>query len=160
MADSNTEDVMVGLEELMRNQFYTYLKEVAARYNDGVILEPLVDITWEEHENFEGLSLPSCMILAQEEADPTLKDQMLDVTVFIVLGIFDSSARAASKKIFRYGRALKAMFRPNNNRTLSQRIVSSKVVRIRWSPPFSGPRDNDYSRAFEAEVVCRVHQNQ
>jgi hypothetical protein len=155
---ATTEDVVQGIAELLETQYSDFLAEVEALYTDGVELKPLLAVEWEEFEDAIGLALPGAMILAQEETDDSLKDQIFESRVLVIIAVYDTQRRNVTKKIFRYGKALRRLVRPVRNRGLLGRVISAKVRQIRWSPTYMGPQENLYTRAFEAELVIRLQR--
>jgi hypothetical protein len=155
---SNTEEAVQGLEELFLTDYPTYLRAVELEFTDGVELESIREVTWEEYDDGVGLQLPVVMIVPEDESDPSLRDILYDCRVTVIFMFADSSKRNVTKKMFRYAKALRRMLKPSNNRSLRGKVNSAKVSTIRWLPTGRGigDMDNLFARGFEADLVLRI----
>lgn len=155
---ANSEEGVAGLEQILREDYPTFLRQVQADYTDGVELENLNEITWEEYDDGVGLQLPGVMLVAEDENDPSLRDLLYDCRITAIFMFADSSKRNVTKKMFRYAKALRRMFRPTNNRSLRGKVNSAKVGTIRWLPTGRGEGDTSglFARGFEADLVLRL----
>jgi hypothetical protein len=156
---ANSEQAVEGLEQLLLNEYPFYLRQVELEHTDGVELESIREVTWEEYEDGVGLQLPGVMIIAENEVDTALRDILFDCRVTCIFMLQDTNKRNVTKKMFRYGKALRRMFRPANNRSLRGRVNSAKVVEIRWLPTGRGTsadRATFFARGFEADLVLRL----
>ena len=124
---ATTENALDGLQEILELDFPTYLREVELEFTDGIELHNLTEISWEEYEDGVGLQLPGAMLIAEDETDAVLRDQIFECRITMVFALADSNKRNVTKKKFRYGRALRRMFRPAKNRSLRGRVISVKV---------------------------------
>ncbi len=154
---ATTEDAIEGLEIVLLEDFPVFLREVERSYTDGVELENLRAVIWEEYDDQIGLPMPGVMLLATDEVDESLRDQVIVSHITAVFGFADSNKRNLTKKMFRYGRALRRMLRPSANRSLRGRVISAKVGAIRWLPTGRN-RSNLYARGFEADLECRLQR--
>jgi hypothetical protein len=113
---------------------------------------------WEEHEDGKGLNIPAVMIIAEEETDPSLRDLLYDCRVTVIFIFADTDQRNVTKKMFRYGKALRRMLKPHNNRSLRGKVNSAKVSTIRWLPTGRGGSATEqlFARGFEADIVLRL----
>lgn len=155
---ANSEEAVQGLEEILTQEYPTYLRQVEVQYTDGVELESLREITWEEYEDGVSLQLPCAMVIAEDESDPSLRDLLYDCRITVIFMFADSNKRNVTKKMFRYAKALRRMLRPNNNRSLRGKVNSAKVSTIRWLPTGRGTGDTSalFARGFEADLVLRL----
>jgi hypothetical protein len=151
---ANSEDALVGLQLILEQDFPVYLHQIELQNTDGVILENLKQIEWEEYEDAKGLQLPAAMLIAETEADPSLRDILFDCNVTVRIVVADTDKRNLTKKMFRYAKALRRMLKPAANRSLRGKVNSAKVGTIRWVSV--GPRDNLFSGGFDASLVIRV----
>jgi hypothetical protein len=155
---ANTENAIEGLEEILLSDYPTFLRQVELEYKDGVELENLREISWEEYDDGLGLRLPGVMLVPEDETDPTLRDILYDCRITAIFMFADTNKRNVTKKMFRHAKALRRLFRPTNNRSLRGRVISVKVAAIRWLPTGRGTSDtaNLYARGFEADLVLRI----
>lgn len=155
---ANTETAMEGLEQLFLEDYPTFLRQVELEFTDGVELENIREVSWEEYDDGTGLQLPGVMLVPEDETDPVLRDQLFDCRITAIFMFADSNKRNVTKKMFRYGKALRRMVRPTPNRSLRGRVTSVKVNAIRWLPTGRGTSDsgNLYARGFEADLVLRL----
>jgi hypothetical protein len=155
---ANTEEAIAGLEQILLEDYPAFLRQVQQQYTDGVELENLHEISWEEYDDGVGLQLPGVMIIAEDESDPSLRDLLYDCRVTAIFMFADTNKRNVTKKMFRYGKALRRMFRPSNNRSLRGKVNSAKVGAIRWLPTGRGTGDTSglFARGFEADIVLRL----
>lgn len=155
---ANTEDALEGLTQILTDDYPTFLRQVEVQYTDGVELESIREISWEEYEDGNGLQLPGVMLIPEDEADPLLRDLLYDVRITAIFMFADGDKRNVTKKMFRYGKALRRMLRPSNNRSLRGKVNSAKVGAIRWLPTGRGTSDTTalFARGFEADLVIRV----
>jgi hypothetical protein len=152
------EEALIGLHEIFEQDFPKYLREVELEYTDGVELENLRDIVWEEYEDGVGMQVPGLMMIADEETDPSLRDILFDARLTCIFLVQDTNKRNVTKKMFRYAKALRRMLKPTANRSLRGKVNSAKVVTIRYLPTGRGGSDTDaiYARGFEADLVLRL----
>jgi hypothetical protein len=148
---------MIGVQELLEQDYPAFLRVVEREFTDGVPLENLRQIEWEEFES--EIQTPGVLLLAEDEVDTTLRDLLYDCRITAVFLLADTNKRNVTKKMFRYGKALRRMLRPNNNRGLRSRVISAKVGAIRWMPTGRGTTGRTagmYARGFEADLVIRL----
>ncbi len=150
---ANSEDALEGLQLILEQDFPVYLRQVELQYTDGVELENLREITWEEQDP-QGLNIPAVMLIAEDETDTPLRDILFDCHITARFVFEDSNKRNLTKKMFRYGKALRRMVRPPSNRSLRGKVNSVKVRTIRWVSV--GPRGNLHSGGFDANLMIRV----
>jgi hypothetical protein len=156
---ANTEDAMIGLEELLLEEYPTFLRAIELEFKDGVVLENLREVSWEEYDDSLGIAMPGVMLLPETETDPALRDLLYDCRITAIFMMTDSDKRNVTKKMFRYGRALRRMLRPNTNRGLRGRVISAKVGAIRWLATGRGTMGRSaglFARGFEADLVIRL----
>lgn len=155
---ANSEEAVAGLETIFLQDYPVFLRQVELEYRDGVELEGLRTVTWEEYDDGNGLQLPAVMIIAEDETDPSMRDILYDCRVTAIFMLADTDKRNVTKKMFRYGKALRRMFRPVLNRSLRGKVNSAKVGAIRWLPTGRGTGDtaNLFARGFEADIVLRL----
>jgi hypothetical protein len=155
---ANSEEAIAGLEEILTDSYPTFLRQVEQQFTDGVELHNLAEISWEEYDDGVGLQLPGVMLVAEDETDPFLRDLLYDCRVTAIFMFADASKRNVTKKMFRYAKALRRMFRPANNRSLRGKVNSAKVAGIRWLPTGRGTSDTAalFARGFEADIVLRL----
>lgn len=151
---ANSEDALVGLQQILEQDFPAYIRQIELENTDGVVMENLREITWEEYDDFKGVNLPCAMLIAEDESDPSLRDILFDCRITVRMVFQDSSKRNLTKKMFRYAKALRRMLRPAANRSLRGKVNSAKVGTIKWVSV--GPRDNLFSGGFDANLVLRV----
>lgn len=147
------EDAVSNLEAILRTDLPAILDAIMLERADGVRLEPIRTFDWEETREF--LQFPACLLLGQDESDLVLRDQVRDATIQLILVTADRDKRALTKKLFRYAKALRVLLRPSANRTLAQKVISAKIVRVTYSPMFVD-RDNLFCRDLQAEIVLRL----
>jgi hypothetical protein len=155
-AEATIEDAVQGLEDLVRNSFPSILDAISKERNDGLILEPMRSFEWEEVRDAMK-SVPCCIIIGEEETDGLTSDIVYTAQVTIYIIATDRSKSMLTRKMFRYGQALKRMLRPGTARTLNRAVVSAKVVRIQYSPTFVD-RDQMFARDLRAEVICKLQR--
>lgn len=156
---ANSEEAIAGLEQILREDFPTILYEVEREYTDGVELENLRDIVWEELEDGMGMQLPGVMLVAEDETDPSLRDLLYDCRVTMIFVVSDTDKLNVTKKMFRYGKALRRTIKRLTNRSLRGRVNSAKVGAIRWMPTGRGTTRTGgalFARGFEADIVLRL----
>lgn len=155
---ANSEEAVAGLEELLLTDYPTYLRQLEVEFTDGVILESIRQVDWEEYDDGVGLQLPGVMIVAEEERDTALRDLLYDCRVTAIFMLQDANKRNVTKKMFRYAKALRRMLKPTRNRSLRGRVISAKVEAIRWLPTGRGQNDTKglFARGFEADIVLRL----
>lgn len=151
---ANSEDALVGLQEILEQDFPVFLRQIEQENTDGVELENLHQIEWEEYEDMSSLNLPCALLIAQDESDPSLRDILFDCRITVRFVFQDTSKRNLTKKQFRYAKALRRMLRPAANRSLRGKVNSAKVGTIRWVSV--GPKDNLHSGGFDASLIVRV----
>jgi hypothetical protein len=151
---ANSEDALVGLQLILEQDFPAYLRQIELQNTDGVELENLKQIEWEEYEDAKGLQLPAAMLLADKEADPSLRDILYDCSITVRIVLADTDKRNLSKKMFRYAKALRRMLKPAANRSLRGKVNSAKVGTIKWVSV--GPREKLFAGGFDADLVLRV----
>lgn len=147
------EDVLTELQTAFDKVFPTYLLEVQREHTDGILLEPFHWISWEE--DAEVPTTPAIMLLAQEESDMNLRDQLVDATILAVVVLREQSKRFLTRKLFRYAEAIRRMVRQTNVRTLSHVVTSIKVERVQYSPIYVDEK-NRYARDFQATLQLRM----
>jgi len=155
---ANTEDGIVGLEQIFLEDYPTFLRQVEQQYADGVELESIREISWEEYEDGNGLQLPGVMLIAEDESDPSLRDLLYDCRITAIFMFADTNKRNVTKKMFRYAKALRRMLRPTSNRSLRGKVNSVKVGTIRWLPTGRGTSDTTalFARGFEVDLLLRL----
>jgi hypothetical protein len=157
---ANTEDALIGLEQIINDSFPTYLRAIELENIDGVVLENIREITWEEiDESGSGLQIPGVMLLPNNETDESQRDIIYVCNITAVFLFQDSNKRNVTKKMFRYGKALRRMLKPTNNRSLRGKVISVKVVTIRWMPTgrgITGRSAGLFARGFEVDLVVRL----
>jgi hypothetical protein len=152
--ESTIEDAVQGLEDLIRESFPALLDEISRERADGIILEPIRSFDWEEIHNATKV-VPACIIIGDEEQEELTANIVYTAQVTIFIIATDRSKSNLTRKLFRYGQALKRMLRPAGARTLHRVIVSARIVRIQYSPTFVD-RDQLFARDLRAEVICKL----
>ena len=152
---ANIEDAMAGLQAIMEQDLPGFLATITAEWNDGIKLDPIAAYDWEELHKGGVRATPAALLMGIEESDPVLRDQIRDATIIVYLIITDRQKSALTKKLFRYADGLRRMLRSAVNRTLRGKIISAKVVRVKYSPTWVS-RDNLFTRDLEATIVVRV----
>lgn len=152
---ANMEQAIEGLEEIFTTDYPTYLRQVELLYTDGVELETLREITWEEGH---AIQVPGLAIIGEEETDPSLRDLLYDCRVTCIFVVQDTNRRNVTKKMFRYAKALRRMLKPAANRSLRGKVNSAKVSTIRYLPTgrVQGDTQAIFTRGFEADLMVRI----
>lgn len=151
---ANSENALEGLQQILEQDFPVFLRQIEREHTDGVELENLRAIEWEEREDAMGLDIPCAMLIATSESDPSLRDILFDCYITARFVFQDSNKRNLTKKQFRYAKALRRMLRPAANRSLRGKVNSAKVGTIRWVSV--GSKDNLHSGGFDADLIVRV----
>lgn len=148
------EEALTNFEAVMRADYPALLAAIEADKKDGIKLEPPRTYEWEEVR--EAITqTPAVLMIGMEESDTVLRDQMRDATIQFFLVTTDRNKTHLTKKLYRYGKALRQLLRPTANRTLNGTVISAKVVRVSYSPTFVD-RDNLFARDLQAEIVLRI----
>lgn len=148
------EDAVDNFIDILRDDLPTILLAIEAQKKDGIKLEPIR--VFETEETKEAITqLPAVLVLGQDETDATLRDIVRDANIQVYLVIADRSKKNLTRKLWRYGSAIRQVLRPTTNRTLKGKVISAKVVRIGYSPTFMD-RDNLFCRDLQADIVLRV----
>jgi hypothetical protein len=155
---ANTEEALQGLQAIFEQSFPTFLRAVELEYTDGVILESLQEITWEDDDPVDnGFPMPGAMLVPESEVDDSLRDLLYTCNITVIMAFQDSEKRNATKKMLRYAKALRRMLRPVNNRSLLGKVNSAKVADIRWLPlRVSVQSGGLFVRGFEADLIIRL----
>jgi hypothetical protein len=155
-ADEHTiEDAVQGIEDIIRSSFPAILEQIMAERKDGIILEPIRSYEWEEVHNALK-STPCAIIIGEEELNPEAtkeRNYIAIVTVYII--VVDRSKTMLTRKLFRYGHALRRMLRPALGYTLHRVVSSATIRRIQYSPTFVD-RDQLFARDLRADIECKI----
>lgn len=155
MATISIEDGIQGVETLLLSQsFEDILAAIDAERDDGIVLEPIRATEWEETVG-EISTLPCALLIGDSEVDESLRDRIIQVNVKVILLVADKSKQHLTRRLYRYGSAMRQMFHGADSRTLGQRFISAKVRRIEYSPTFVD-RQNVYSRDITADLELRM----
>lgn len=150
----NIEDIVGAVETQLLTTYATYLATIEQERNDGLRLEPIAVTEWEELDGAL-TALPAALILGDSDVDVDSRDQIIEVNLTVNIILQDRAKQHLTKKLYRYGDALRRLFRPANARTLNQRCISVKVTTIKYSPTFTDSK-NLYTRDLQAELAIRM----
>lgn len=149
------EDVVARMTDvLMSDTFHDVLRTIDSERNDGLVLEPLRAVEWEEIEESALPSLPCALIIGETEEDPMLRDQTYDATLSLIVFAQDKSKRYLTKRLYRYGEAVRRVFAMPRMRTLNQTVISVKIGSVRYSPTFTDRQV--YSRDITMDIRVRM----
>ena len=148
------EDAVVNFGEILQDDLPAILTAIENEKRDGIKLEPIRTIEYEEVR--EAITqTPAALIIGTDEADNPLRDIVRDATIQLYLVVTDRSKKNLTKKLWRYGSAIRRVLRSTANRTLKGKVISAKVMRIGYSPTFVD-RDNLFCRDLQADIMIRV----
>lgn len=151
---SSIEDAVASLEAILRGNFPAMLAEVQAERNDGIPLPSPQVYEWEEIPG-SLKATPACLLIGEGEDDVDARDMIWTATIRLYIVVTDPSKQYLTRRLYRYADALKRIVRKPFNRTLDQKVVSAKVISIRYSPTFVD-RDNTHARDLNAEIQLRI----
>jgi hypothetical protein len=157
---SNTEDAVRGLEQIFLQDYPTFLRTIELENTDGVMMENLRQIEWEEIDEETTIQMPGVVLIGEDETDEVLRDQLYNCRITAIFFVADTNKRNVTKKMYRYGKALRRMLKKTNNRSLRGSAISAKVGAIRWLPTGRGVGATAglFARGFEADLVVRLQK--
>lgn len=148
------EDAVVNFSEILRDDLPAILTAIENEKKDGIKLEPIRVFEFEETREAI-IQTPAALIIGTDEVDATLKDMLRDANIQLYLVVTDRNKKHLTKKLWRYGQAIRRVLRPVASRTLKGKVISAKVMRVAYSPTFVD-RDNLFCRDLQADIVLRV----
>lgn len=151
---ANIEHAVAGLETILVQDLPAQLSVQELLWKDGIKLEPLRQIEWEEIRGAINTT-PAALIIGSDDNDVVGRDMLFDATIYLYVILTDRSKKSLTKKLYRYAQAVRDVLKTPRNHTLRGVIVSAKVVRVKYSPTFVD-RTNLFMRDFEATVMLRL----
>lgn len=155
------EEAVTGLETVITEDLPAILASLESSYADGIRLEPIRTVEWEETLQDAVQTTPCVLIVGSNEMDVSLRDQTRTCHIIMVFILESHDKKTLTKMMYRYARALRMVLRVSDatnglNRTLRQRVISAKVMEVDYGPTFTDAQL--FTRAFQARIEVRVFQ--